>query len=96
MALVEEKKLGKKVNNIIIEDRRLLTVSGVSDVDSFDEESMVLFTDLGELMIKGANLHINKLNIETGEVNVEGDIQGLAYQDDGQRGSGGFLGKLFR
>ncbi len=90
------KKAVKKVHNIILEDRRALTVSGVSDVDSFDEEVVMLFTELGELTIRGSDLHMNKLNVETGEVNIEGSISSLSYQDDTPRKSGGFMGKLFR
>ena len=96
MAVVEEKKLIKKVHNIILEDRRNLMVSGVSDVDSFDEESVILFTELGELTIHGENLHMNKLNVETGEVTIEGDIDSISYRDDAGRGSGSFIGRLFR
>lgn len=96
MAVVEEKKTIKKVHNIILEDRKLLTVSGVADVDSFDEQTVVLFTELGELTIKGYDLHMNKLNVETGEVHIEGDIQALSYQDEAPRGNGGLFGRLFR
>lgn len=96
MAVVEEKKQIKKVHNIILEDRRTLMVSGVSDVDSFDEAEVVLFTDLGELTVHGTNLHMNKLNVETGEVSIEGDIDALSYRDDGPRSSGGFFTRIFR
>lgn len=96
MAVVEEKKTIKKVHNIILEDRKLLTVSGVADVDSFDEQTVVLFTELGELTIKGYDLHMNKLNVETGEVHIEGDIQALSYQDEAPRGNAGLFGRLFR
>lgn len=96
MAVVEEKKQIKKVHNLILEDRRTLRVSGVSDVDSFDEGEVVLFTELGELTVHGGNLHMNKLNVETGEVSIEGDIDSIAYRDDGPRSSGGFLGRIFR
>ena len=96
MAVVEEKKLVKKVHNVILEDRCRLMVSGVSDVDSFDEGTVVLFTELGELTVRGTDLHMNKLNVETGEVNIEGDIQALSYQDEAPRGSGSLLGRLFR
>jgi sporulation protein YabP len=96
MAIVEEKKTVKKVHNIILEDRRTLTVSGVSDVDSFDEEAVVLFTELGELTVRGSAMHMNKLNVESGEVSIEGDIESLSYRDENPRGSGGFLGRIFR
>ena len=96
MAMAEEKKVVKKIHNIILEDRRILTVSGVSDVDSFDEEAVVLYTELGELTVKGGNLHMNKLNVETGEVSIEGDIESLSYRDESPRSSGGLFGRIFR
>jgi sporulation protein YabP len=96
MTMPDEKKVVKKFHNIILEDRRALTVSGVSDVDSFDEQAVMLFTELGELTIRGVDLHMNKLNVETGEVSIEGNISSLSYQDDTPRSSGGFMGKLFR
>lgn len=96
MAVPDEKKPVKKVHNIILEDRRVLTVSGVSDVDSFDEETVMLYTELGELTIRGSDLHMNKLNVETGDVSIEGNISSLSYQDETPRSSGGFMSKLFR
>lgn len=96
MTMPEEKKTVKKVHNIILEDRKALTVSGVSDVDSFDEQAVMLFTELGELTVRGTDLHMNKLNVETGDVSIEGNISSLSYQDEVQRSSGGFMGKLFR
>lgn len=95
MAVQQESQMPKKVHNVILEDRRLLTVSGVTDVDSFDEETVVLFTELGELTIHGYNLHMNKLSVETGEVNVEGDIASLSYRDEVPR-SGGLFGRIFK
>lgn len=98
MTVTEEKKQPmRKVHNLIIEDRRNVTVSGVTDVDSFDEQTVVLFTELGELTIEGGSLHMNKLNVETGEVSVEGDIDSVSYRDETSRGQGGsFLGRIFR
>ena len=96
MAVLEEKKPVRKVHNIIIEDRKSLTVSGVEDVDSFDEQTVVLFTELGELTVRGSDLHMNKLNVETGEVSIEGVIQALSYQDETPRGNGGIFGRIFR
>jgi sporulation protein YabP len=96
MAMVEEKKIVKKVHNVIIEDRRNLTVSGVADVDSFDEAAVVLFTELGELTVRGANLHMNKLNVETGDVTIEGEIESLSYRDESPRSTGGLFGRIFK
>jgi len=84
-------------HNIIMEDRRLLTVSGVADVDSFDENTVVIFTDLGELTVRGSDLHINRLSVEIGELLLEGRIDSLAYQNPQPKGGGGGLfGKVFR
>jgi len=83
-------------HNIILEDRRLLTVSGVADVDSFDERTVTVFTDMGELIVRGSDLHINRLSVEVGELLLEGKIDSLSYQDQAPRNTGGFFGKVFR
>ena len=53
--MAEEKKAPAMPHNLILEDRRTLTVSGVSDVDSFDEQTVVVFTDMGELTVRGTD-----------------------------------------
>lgn len=95
VGMAEEKKMIKMPHNVILEGRRILTVSGVNDIDSFDEQSVVLFTDMGELTVKGSNLHINKLNVDTGELNIDGDIHTLVYTDDDVKRRG-FFEKLFK
>ena len=91
----EDKKLLSVPNNIIMEDRRVLSVSGVSDVDSFDEQTVTVYTDLGLLTIRGSSLHINRLSVETGELSVEGEIDSLAYSDT-QPKNASFFSKVFR
>lgn len=91
----EEKKNPGMPHNLMLEDRRSLTVSGVSDVDSFDEETVVIFTDMGELTVRGSDLHINRLSVEVGELTVEGNISALIYSDD-QPKNGGFFSRVFR
>lgn len=92
----EQKNSGTKLpHNLILEDRRRLTVSGARDMDSFDEQTIVLYTDLGELTVRGMDLHMNKLSLETGEVQVEGDIHSLQYTESKQSGQG-LLGRLFK
>ena len=93
--MADEKRIQNLPHNLVLEDRRVLTVSGVSDVDSFDEETVVVFTDLGELTIRGSNLHINRLSVEVGELSVEGNIAALIYSDDTPK-SGGFFSRVFR
>ena len=95
--MTEGKNTVQMPHQLILEDRRALTVSGVSDVDSFDEQTIIVFTDMGELTVSGTGLHINKLSIETGELTMEGNIQGLSYNDDQpSTGGGGFFGRLFK
>ena len=91
----EDKKITPMPHNIIMEDRRLITVSGVRDVDSFDEQTIVVFTDIGELAIRGSDLHINKLSVEVGELTVEGHISSLTYTDNEPK-TAGFFSKVFR
>ncbi len=93
--MADEKRASAMPHNLVLEDRRLLTVSGVSDVDSFDEETVIVFTDLGELTVRGTNLHINRLSVEVGELTVEGNISALIYSEDAPK-SGGFFSRVFR
>lgn len=91
----EEKRTVKRPNNIIMENRKSLLVSGATDVGSFDEQTAIIFTELGELTVRGSSLHMDRLNLEIGEVAISGKIYGLVYTDERPKNSG-FLGKLFR
>ncbi len=91
----EEKSIVARPNHIKLEDRSVLQVSGVKDVDSFDEQTVVAYTDLGELTIKGTSLHIEKLNVQTGDLALSGNIFGLVYSDDGGK-KNGFFSRLFK
>lgn len=59
-------------HNLILEDRSAMNLSGVTDVDCFDERTIRLYTQLGELVIKGKNLHIDTVSVETGDMRVSG------------------------
>lgn len=91
----EEKRPVKTSHNVIIENRKQMTVSGVRDVDSFDENSVALFTELGDMLVNGNDLHINKLNIENGEVVIVGDIDGIEYRS-AENKKGGFFSRLVK
>lgn len=92
----EKKQQVRKTHNIIMENRSTMSISGVQDVDSFDEQTVVLFTEMGTLTIKGDNLHINKLSIDVGEVTLDGDIGLLAYEDDSDTKREGLFARLFK
>ncbi|QGQ93695.1 sporulation protein YabP [Paenibacillus psychroresistens] len=78
-------------------NRKLLEISGVTKVESFNSVQFLLETECGTLKIKGQNLHIKNLSLEQGLVAIEGTIDELAYQlTNAQSGSKGLLGKLFK
>ena len=82
-------------HSLVVEDRKRLSVSGVTDVESFDEETVALATELGELLMHGYDLHINRIDVESGDLSLEGEIVSLTYTDN-QPQSNGFFGRLFR
>ena len=86
------------IQNLILENRQKLSISGVIDVLSFDDQVVIVETELGLLTVKGENLRINKLSIDTSEVIVEGDISALSYSDSksSENNKSSFLGKIFR
>ena len=74
--------------------RERLTVSGVEDVERFDENGIVMSTSAGVLVVTGEDLHIGKLSLDGGELQVDGRIDSVAYEEGG-REQGGFLRRLF-
>ena len=80
--------------NIILENRKALRISGVKDIDCFTESRIVLNTTLGELVIKGEDLHINSLETTTGEFSLNGDVRSLVYNSF--RSESGLLSRFFR
>lgn len=82
-------------HHVVMEERRRLSVSGVEDVERFDENTIVLSTTQGAMTVTGENLHIEKLSLDGGDLKVEGEIESLVYEED--RGSpGGFFARLLR
>ncbi len=93
-----EEKQYTKAHKLILTNRRTGTVTGVSDVISFDIAEILLETEQGMLMIKGADLHVNRLTLEKGEVDIEGRIDSLAYSDVNtyQKAGESLIGRLFK
>ena len=101
MTIDERKNITNATNviqNLILENRKKLSISGVNDVLSFDDQVVMIETELGLLTVKGENLRINKLSIDTSEVIVEGEISFLAYSDKEQerQKTGGIISKIFK
>ena len=95
---MEELSSSTRMHKVTMTNLRSCTVSGVIDVLSFDIHEILLETEQGMLMIKGDDLHVNRLTLEKGEVDVDGRIDSFTYSDAGGSGHKGesFLTKLFR
>lgn len=93
---MEERQLVKPQNHrLVINNRKTGTVTGVLDVLSFDLNEILLETEQGMLMVKGTDMHVNRLNLEKGEVDLAGNI---SYSDihSGVKAGENLLSKLFR
>lgn len=95
---MEERMAASKTHKIIISNRKSGVLNGVIDVLSFDVGEILLETELGMLMIKGADLHVKRLTLEKGEIDIEGRIDSLTYSDVKTASKQGesLLGRLFK
>ena len=98
---MDDRKNNSQINTIqtlILENREKLTVTGVIDVLSFDDQIVIIETELGLLTIKGEDLRINKLSIDSSEVMIEGQIYNLGYSENTLNGKGGsgIFSKIFK
>ena len=84
------------IQNLVLENREKLSISGVNDVLSFDDQVVIMETELGMFTVKGENLKINKLSVDTSEVIVEGKMNSLTYSEHHVKSEGGILGKIFK
>lgn len=92
---MEQTKTAYKDHNIIIDNREKLNVSGVTDVVTFDEETIILKSVMGRITVKGENLHITSFDNEIGDLISEGKIHAVVYMSDDKE-STGFFSRLFR
>jgi sporulation protein YabP len=96
--MADEKK-GVSRHSVTIDRRNAISVTGVLDVISFDEETIIAETEMSVMIIRGANLHVNRLHLDSGELSVDGEIVSVVY-DDNTGGFGKaktpFLSKLFK
>lgn len=93
---MEERKRSLMGQNIMIENRERINITGVVDIHSFDDEVALIETELGILMIKGDNLKMNKLNLDNNELIIEGRLIALNYTDSSEMKKGNLFGKIFR
>ena len=95
MAIDDKRPMPEAPHSLSLEDRRRLLVSGVTDVESFNEQEVIMGTSLGVLSVRGQDLHMEKLSVDSGDVVVTGSIEAMEYEDAPVR-SEGFFARLFR
>ncbi|MDR2650247.1 MAG: sporulation protein YabP [Clostridiales bacterium] len=94
----DEKKSASR-HAITIDRRNSVSVTGVLDVISFDEETIIAETEMGVLIIRGVNLHVNRLHLDSGELSVDGEIVSINYEDNSSgfgKGKMSFISRLFK
>ncbi len=98
MSFEERKGLNTNIiQNLVLENREKLSISGVLDVLSFDDQVVIVETELGLLNVKGEDLRINKLSIDTSEVVVEGNVFNLCYSEkSSDKKSSSLMSKIFK
>ena len=85
-----------KQHSLTVTNRQSIEITGVVDVVSFDAQEIILETEGGLLLIRGTQLHMNRLTVEKGEVSVDGNIDGLTYSDQpGSKKNTHMFGRLF-
>ena len=92
MTYLGEAALPEQPQKLTLEDRSRLTMDGVRDVESFDENMIVLHTVRGTLVVRGQSLHLQMLSLDGGQVAVDGKTDSLIFEDE--KRSGGFLSRI--
>ena len=90
----EKRYIGK--HKVIVDKRQKLSITGLIDVMSFDDETIVTETEMGILIIRGNNLHVNALNLEKGELEIDGSVDHLNYEDENPLKGKNLFGKIFK
>ncbi|CCJ34328.1 MULTISPECIES: sporulation protein YabP [Caloramator] len=85
-----------KDHKIYIDNRKKIDITGVNTIYTFNEEQVSLSTIMGNLLIRGKDLKVNKLNVDTGEVSIVGEINSLTYISKDENRSESFIKKLFK
>ena len=90
-----EQKIG--LHSLVMENRKKLVISGVKEVEGFTETEVRLYTDMGQITVRGRNLKVNQVSTETGELIMNGDlINSVVYSEKAKQTPNNFITKLFR
>lgn len=95
---MEEKAKQKRLHKMYMENRNKLEMTGINDVIAFDLNKVVLESECGMITIKGSNLHVSRLSVEKGELDIDGTIESYAYSETNSYAKKGesMIGRLFR
>ncbi len=95
---MEDLSTAARMHKVTMTNRRTCTINGVNDVLSFDIHEILLETEQGMLMIKGGDLHVSRLTLDKGEVDIDGKIDSFTYSDvaPGGQKNESLLARLFR
>ena len=95
---MEEQQKTVKAHKLVVNNRKTSMVTGVLDVLSFNLNEILVETEQGMLMVKGTDLHVNRVNLEKGEIDLSGNIESISYSDIQSPGkqAESLFGKLFR
>ena len=93
MAYEQTPKSAQKQQLLSLENREKLSLTGVTDVSGFDESLIVLVTALGPLSVRGEELHIDRIDLNAGQLEVRGRIRELSYEEPAREG--GLWARLF-
>ena len=90
--------VNKRAHKLMLNNRRTCNLTGINDVLSFDENEIILETEQGMLMIKGNELHVSRLTLDKGEVDIDGRVDSFTYSEQAGIGAKGesFLARLFK
>ncbi|QQY79489.1 sporulation protein YabP [Keratinibaculum paraultunense] len=91
-----ENRVDFKTQNILVENRNKVTITGVEQVESFNESTIILMTVKGGMTIKGEGLNVGKLNLEDGNIKIDGIINGIFYNSKDSSQKGNLIGKIFK
>ena len=93
---MDDKRTDIKKHFVNLKGRSAMNAGGILDVESFDDDKIIAYTTEGQITIKGAELKINRLSVEDGELEIEGIVDGVEYSDSHQTSGSGIWSKIFK
>lgn len=92
----DERQSAQRPHNLTMDNRQHALITGVEDVDSFNEDMIVLLTSAGAMTLVGTGLHISQLDLEQGQLVIDGQIAALEYDERGRCARGSIISRLFK